>query len=129
MKVIIEHRYKNELSQKEIQRLNQLHLKFGLMWGHFQTNDDCEVILATHKDRIIGWGLILFDKEKNTHEFHVYVSKYNRRFGIGTQIFKYASDLYPEGLWVSKWSEEAAFFYDNFDILEEDIDEEDSKLD
>lgn len=124
MKVVIEHRLKNELTREELKRLNQLHLRYGLMWGYFQTHDDCDIVLATHKNKIIGWALIFFNEDKLNNEFHVYVSKYSRRLGIGTKLFEYASELYPDGLWVSKWSEEASAFYNNFEVIEEDYDDE-----
>lgn len=124
MTVNIEHRFKYELSKTEIKRLNQLHLKYGLMWGYFKDNDESEIILAIHKNEIIGWGLIFFHEDKDHHEFHVYVSKNYRRLGIGSQIFNYAAEMYPEGLWVSKWNKRAEDFYNNFDIIEEDYDKD-----
>lgn len=124
MTITLDYKFKEELTKEEIKRLNKLHLKRGLMWGYFKEHDDATVVLATHGDKIVGWALIFFNKDKDCNEFHVYVSRFNRREGIGTKIFELASEIFPDGLWVSKWSEEASFFYDQFETLS-DFDDED----
>ena len=90
------------------------------MWGYFNEYDDCSVVTAMYRGIIIGWGLIFYSDERESHEFHVYVSKQYRRCGVGTQIFELASEIFPEGLWVSKWNKTAEGFFNNFDVIEEE---------
>jgi GNAT superfamily N-acetyltransferase len=119
MKIALDFKFKNELSSDEIKRLKQLHLRNGLMFNHFKNEDDCSVVLAYHKSLIVGWGLVFFNIDEEM-EFHVFVHKKYRRKQIGTQIFELASELYPMGLCVLRWSDEASAFYSNFNVIEED---------
>lgn len=128
MTITLDYKLKDELDEDEIARLDQLHLKRGLMWGYFQKDDDCSVVLALTGGKIVGWGLVYYNEDKECHEFHTYVSKYNRRMGIGTRIFELACEIFPEGLWVSRWSEEAEAFYDQFETLEVESDEDDDEI-
>ena len=115
MTITLEYKFKDELSDSEIEQMSKLHLKNGLLWPHFKRKKECEVVLAFLKHKIIAWGLVFYNKEVNSNECHIYVSPQYRRLGIGTQIFEIFSDLYVDGLLVSKWSKEAEKFYSNFD--------------
>lgn len=127
MTITLDYKFKDELSEVQIKRLSQLHLKRGLMWGYFKEKDDCSIILARQGKLIIGWGLVYYNEDRECHEFHIYISKKNRRLGIGTKIFEFASDIFPDGLWVSRWSEEAEAFFGQFETLEDDRDLLDDK--
>jgi hypothetical protein len=110
MRLHLEHKFKDELTPQELERMEELRLLYGMMWNLLQETEGANVILAKKGSEIVGWGLIAFHRKQ--YEFHIYVSRFNRREGIGTKIFDLASKIYHGGLWISKWNDESEAFYD-----------------
>lgn len=88
-----------ELSRKEMDRLNGLHLPYGQMWPTLLTHfddPDTRVCIIKVKKQTVGWGLLYYTRRFLLFKhpiIQIFVSEKFRRLGIGTSILSKLTKL------------------------------------
>ena len=120
MKPTVEIRTKSSLTSEEYNRIETLRLKNGLLWDFFLENHGGMCILVKVDDLIVSWGFLFLDDldDEDSFQLHCYTSRYHRRKGYGTLVVEEAIKIAGE-VEISKWNEQAAAFYDNFENVQE----------
>lgn len=97
------------LSSAERKRVRELTYSDGQMWRKFCDEEiQKDAMLIKYGNIIVGWSTVLhYSTYKN---FHIYISKYFRRMGFGTKLFKYAKKRFGK-LNTFSWDTRSAAFY------------------
>lgn len=105
---------KGKITAQEKDSLDYLRYADGQMWPVFNNAKKLGIVfLAKTEGIIVAWGLVFERDEEKT--FFLYVKKSYRRKGIGTFLYKMATDEFGQ-LDISKHNRIASSFYESLGI-------------
>lgn len=85
-------------------------MRFYLQCICDEFDKDYPIILVKSKSKVVGWALIVADKDN--YYAHFYVSRAFRRKGIGTILYNKAKKLCGERIFCSAWDRVSAKFFE-----------------